>query len=225
MFTGIIQAVGAIADLQATGGDLRLRIRSGELPMADTALGDSIAVSGVCLTVIELPGDGFWADVSGETLARTTLGELKRGQAVNLEKALTPTTHLGGHLVSGHVDGIGEVLERHGDARSERFTLRAPDALAKYIAEKGSICVDGISLTVNSVDGARFGLNIVPHTLKQTIMNEYQIGRRVNLEVDIIARYLERLLLGESAAISPGGMGGGVTRGLLDAHGFTEPRD
>lgn len=217
MFTGIIQAVGKIAALEPKGADLRVRIATGKLDLGDVRLGDSIAVNGVCLTAVELPGDGFWADVSGETLARTTLGELRVGQAVNLEKALTPTTRLGGHLVSGHVDGIGTVVRRWEDGRSVRFRVRAPDELAKYIAQKGSICVDGISLTVNAVEGAEFELNIVPHTLQETTMGGYAAGTRVNLEVDIIARYLERLLLGEKAA-NPGG--GGITEAFLAEHGF-----
>jgi riboflavin synthase len=200
MFTGIIQAVGAIAVLEAKGGDLRLRIHTGKLDLDDVQPGDSIAVNGVCLTAVALTGDGFWADVSGETLARTTLGNLQMGNAVNLEKALTPTTRLGGHIVSGHVDGIGEVVERYNEGRSVRFTIKAPDPLARYIAVKGSICVDGISLTVNNVAGSRFNLNIVPHTLQETTMGDFLAGTRVNLEVDIIARYLERLLQGDAAA-------------------------
>ncbi len=209
-------AVGEAAALVTQGGDARLRIKTGKLPLDDVALGDSIAVSGVCLTVVELPGDGFWADVSGETLSRTTLGDLEVGDRVNLEKALTPTTRLGGHLVSGHVDGVGTVLERREDGRSERFRVQSPDGLAKYIAEKGSICVDGISLTVNTVQGSIFDLNIVPHTLQETTMREFQPGRRVNLEVDVIARYLERLLLGGHAA----GSGGSITQEFLAEHGF-----
>jgi riboflavin synthase len=165
-------------------------------------MGDSIAVNGVCLTAVELPGDGFSADVSNETLALTTLGNLKVGSRVNLEKALTLSDRLGGHLVSGHVDGIGTVLERSPDARSERFVIEAPDVLARYIAQKGSVCVDGTSLTVNKVDGARFELNIVPHTLQETIIGDYVPGSEVNLEVDLIARYLERLMLGERAGLS-----------------------
>lgn len=217
MFTGIIQAIGTLAATQAHGADTRLRIHTGKLPLATVAPGDSIAVNGVCLTAVELPGDGFWADVSGESLARTTLGALRVGSRVNLEQALTPTTHLGGHLVSGHVDGVGRVLERRSDGRSERFRIEAPKALAKYIAEKGSITVDGISLTVNAVDGAVLDLNIVPHTLRETTLGDYAAGTAVNLEVDLIARYLERLLLGERAA-EPGS--GGVTLAFLAAHGF-----
>lgn len=215
MFTGIIQAVGEVAALEPKGGDLRLRIRTGKLDLGDVQLGDSIAVSGVCLTAVELPGDGFWADVSGETLAHTVIGGFKSGTRVNLEKALTPTTRLGGHLVSGHVDGVGEVLERRRDARSERFRIQAPKELARYIAHKGSICVDGVSLTVNAVEGNVFDLNIVPHTLTETTLDEYRSGRRVNLEVDLIARYLERLLLGDAET---GGQG--ISLDFLRAHGF-----
>ncbi len=200
MFTGIIQAIGEVAELKPQGGDVRLRLRTGKLDLTDVAPGDSIAVNGVCLTAVELPGDGFAADVSRETLSVTTLGELKPGSMVNLEKALTLATRLGGHLVSGHVDGLGQIVERHDDARSVRFTVEAPAELARYIAQKGSITVDGTSLTVNVVSGARFELNIVPHTLQETIMAGYHPGRSVNLEVDLVARYLERLLLGARAA-------------------------
>jgi riboflavin synthase len=217
MFTGIIQAVGSIAALEPKGEDLRLRVLTGKLNLSDVHIGDSIATSGVCLTVVELPGDGFRADVSAETLACTVIGRLQAGARVNLEKALTPSTPLGGHLVSGHVDGIAEVVSRRDDGRSVRFVMRAPDRLAKYLAAKGSVCVDGISLTVNAVDGAQFELNIVPHTLQATTMGEFQAGRCFNIEVDIIARYLERLLLGERAA-QPGA--GGVTRELLQRCGF-----
>jgi riboflavin synthase len=218
MFTGIIQAVGKIARTEPKGGDLRLTINTGKLDLSDVQLGDSIAVNGVCLTAVVLPGDGFVADVSRESLSLTTLGDLKVGSAVNLEKALTLATRLGGHLVSGHVDGIGTVIERHDDARSVRFTVEAPAELARYIAHKGSITVDGTSLTVNGVDGARFELNIVPHTLAETIMDSYQPGSRVNLEVDLVARYLERLLLGDKAAEA--GAGVGVDLDLLAKAGF-----
>lgn len=223
MFTGIIQAVGTIASMENRGGDLRLGINTGKLPLDDVQLGDSIAVSGVCLTAVSLSSTGFVADVSGETLGLTTLGRLAAGDRVNLEKALTLATRLGGHLVSGHVDGIGEVTDRRADARSVRFTIRAPDALARYIAVKGSICVDGISLTVNAVDGATFELNIVPHTLAETTMQDFQPGTRVNLEVDLVARYLERLLLGDAAA-KPGNSPG-ITRELLENCGFSTGAD
>lgn len=217
MFTGIIQAIGGVQALERRGGDLRLRIDTGGLDLSDVALGDSIAVNGVCLTVVKLPGNGFAADVSNETLALTSLGQLKPGSRVNLEKALTLQTRLGGHLVSGHVDGLGEVIERRDDARSVRFRIRAPGELARYIAHKGSITVDGISLTVNAVEGDTFDLNIVPHTLQETIMSEYQPGRRVNLEVDLVARYLERLLLGDAAARVGSG---GVDLQMLAKAGF-----
>ena len=218
MFTGIIEAIGTIAAMEPRGGDRRVRIVTGKLDLGDVALGDSIAVSGVCLTAVELPGDGFWADVSGETLTRTAFAGLQVGSRVNLEKALTPSTRLGGHLVSGHVDGVGTIESRETQARSVRFTIRAPDALARYIAEKGSICIDGVSLTVNGVKGAVFELNIVPHTLAETTLEEFQPGRQVNLEVDLIARYLERLLLGDKAA-DPN-QGAGVTTELLSEYGF-----
>ena len=223
MFTGIIQAVGTVAALEPRGGDLRIAIDTGKLPLADVTPGDSIAVSGVCLTVVQKSAQSFHADVSGETLGLTTLGQLGTGDAVNLEKALTLQTRLGGHLVSGHVDGIGTVTARREDSRSVRFTLKAPDTLARYIAVKGSICVDGVSLTVNAVDGNRFELNIVPHTLAETTLRDFRGGRRVNLEVDLIARYLERLLQGDAAAVP--GEKAGLTRALLEAHGFTGRHD
>ena len=200
MFTGIIESIGKIAKMEKRGGDVRLHIATGKLDLSDVALGDSIAVNGVCLTAVVLPGDGFVADVSNETLSLTSLGQLSTGSPVNLEKALTMSTRLGGHLVSGHVDGLGEVIAKSEDARSIRFTVKAPDDLAKYIAHKGSITVDGTSLTVNAVKGAEFELNIVPHTAQETIMSEYEVGRKLNLEVDLVARYLERLLLGDKAA-------------------------
>lgn len=217
MFTGIIQAIGSISSIEARGGDVRLGINTGKLDMGDVALGDSIAVNGVCLTAIALGPQSFAADVSRESLGLTTLKHLKVQSPVNLEKALTLATRLGGHLVSGHVDGIGKVLSRTEDARSVRFGIEAPAALARYIAHKGSITVDGTSLTVNAVSGSRFELNIVPHTLKETIMGQYQPGTEVNLEVDLIARYLERLILGEAAA-NPAS--GGVDLALLAKAGF-----
>ena len=221
MFTGIIEAVGKIANMEARGGDMRLRIQTGKLDLADVKLGDSIAVNGVCLTVIDLPGDGFWADVSLETLNHTSFSQLKNGSPVNLEKALTPTTRLGGHLVSGHVDGLGEMVSREEDARSIRYKVRAPDDLAKYIAHKGSICVDGISLTVNAVSGAIFDLNIVPHTVQETTVAQWQPGVKVNLEVDVIARYLERMLLGDKAA-DPKAQGKDIRLGFLAENGYLE---
>ena len=217
MFTGIIEAIGTIRALSPKGGDVRVYVETGKLDLADVKLGDSIAVNGVCLTAVELPGDGFWADVSRETLARTAFIDLKTGSKVNLEKALTPSSRLGGHLVSGHVDGVGEILKREDNARAIQFTVRAPRELAKYIALKGSITVDGTSLTVNAVNGAEFELTIVPHTLIETIMADYRPGRQVNLEVDLLARYLERLLLGDKAAEPTAS---GISESFLAEHGY-----
>jgi riboflavin synthase len=217
MFTGIIQAVGEVRRLEPRGGDVRIVVDAGKLEMAGLAVGDSVAVNGVCLTAILVDASGFAADVSRETLGLTTLGGLSPGSRVNLEKALTLATPLGGHLVSGHVDGIGRVLTRADDARSVRLRIEAPMELARYIAHKGSICVDGTSLTVNTVEGRSFEVNIVPHTLDETIIGGYGPGTSVNLEVDLIARYLERLILGERAA-QPSASG--ITAAFLAEHGF-----
>lgn len=200
MFTGIIQAVGTITALERRSGDLRMTIEAADLSWDDVALGDSIAANGVCLTAVELPKNAYVVDVSIETMDYTTVKNWRMGTRVNLEKALTLATRLGGHLVSGHVDGVGEVVQRNADGRSERFSIRAPKTLAKYIAHKGSITVDGTSLTVNAVHGDVFELNIVPHTLVSTNFDSFTTGTAVNLEVDVIARYLERLLLGDKAA-------------------------
>ncbi len=215
MFTGIIQAIGTIQTLQPKGGDMRLTMNTGKLDMEDVALGDSIAVNGVCLTAIEYDDHSFTADVSNETLSLTSLGQLSLGSDANLEKALTLQTRLGGHLVSGHVDALGEVIKLYDDGRSVRFHIKAPDELAKYIAEKGSICVDGVSLTVNKVTGSVFELNIVPHTIEETVIKHYSTGTKVNLEVDVIARYLERLLTGSTTEIS-----NGITQEFLTENGF-----
>ncbi|MDH5393911.1 MAG: riboflavin synthase [Gammaproteobacteria bacterium] len=217
MFTGIIESVGHIVAAEKKGGDLRLTISTGKLDMSDVQLGDSIAVNGVCLTAVEFDQTHFTADVSNETLEHTATGKLQQGAEVNLEKALTPSSRLGGHLVSGHVDGVAEVLERSDDGRSVHFCIKAPDQLAKYIAHKGSITVDGISLTVNAVNGAEFELNIVPHTIQETVIKHYQPGTKVNLEVDLIARYLERLLLGDKAAEKDSD---GVSMSFLAENGF-----
>lgn len=215
MFTGIVQAVGKVASLESRGDDRRLNIDAGALALGDMRRGDSICVSGVCLTVLDVAGDRFWTDVSAETLARTTFSRLGAGDTVNLEKALTPTTPLGGHFVSGHVDGVGTVVDRWQAGRSVGLRVEAPVDLAKYIAQKGSICADGISLTVNAVNGLEFEVNIIPHTLQQTTMAGFQTGRPVNLEVDIIARYLERLLHGEEMETDLK-----LTTAFLAKHGF-----
>lgn len=198
MFTGIIQAVGKIEALTPQGGDLRLSIGTGELPMQDVKVGDSICVSGCCLTVIARREHAFDADVSKETLSLTTLGDLKAGSPVNLEKSLTLATPLGGHIVSGHVDGLGTVKFRREEARSIRFDIQVPAGIKKFIVHKGSICVDGVSLTVNKLQDDVFDVNIIPHTLAHTIFGTYQPGSCVNLEVDVVARYVERML-GERA--------------------------
>ncbi len=269
MFTGIIQSIGNITAVESQGADVRVHIATGKLDFSGAQVGDSIAVNGVCLTATSFVDNGFWADVSGETLARTIFGEIAVGRKVNLEQSLTPTTRLGGHLVSGHVDGTGTVVSCWDQGRSLRFVIQAPSTLARYIAEKGSICVDGVSLTVNKVNGAcaahecasvgrfrhpasravhgctsvarggmpevTFDLNIVPHTLQETTLSEWVVGSRVNLEVDILARYLERLLLGEGAAHgcasaassvllgaaqSTTPQSAGITHGFLVEHGF-----
>ncbi|HIF17615.1 MAG TPA: riboflavin synthase [Cycloclasticus sp.] len=196
MFTGIIEAIGEIKRVEQQQGDVRLTISTKELDLSDAQLGDSIAVNGVCLTAIELTPGQFVADVSNETLSATTMADIKAGSPVNLECALQAQTRLGGHMVSGHVDGVGQVIERKADARSVRFTFAMPAEVSRYVAQKGSICIDGISLTVNTVDDASFSVNIVPHTLEMTTLGNRQVGDAVNLEVDVIARYLERLMLG-----------------------------
>ena len=203
MFTGIIEAVGTIESLQPAGGDYRVKVAVNTLDITDVKLGDSIAVNGVCLTVTELYGKGFWADVSLETVRHTCFKNYRPGQAVNLEKAMMPTSRLGGHIVSGHVDGVGKILERREDARSVRFRVQAPEPLLKYIADRGSITVEGTSLTVNGIEGDVFELNIVPHTLAETVLQGYTSGQSVHLEVDLIARYLERLISKSEPAEAP----------------------
>ncbi|WP_372597428.1 riboflavin synthase [Amphritea sp.] len=225
MFTGIIEAVGVIAASEELQGDLRLYVRTGDLDLSDVKLGDSIAVNGVCLTAVALPGDGFWADVSRETLVHTRFPDLSPGERVNLEKAMQPTTRFGGHIVTGHVDGLGEVIAIEEDARSIRFKIRAPETIARYIAAKGSITVDGVSLTANAVEGHVFDLNIVPHTAQETIIASYQSGRKVHLEVDIIARYMERLInYSEGADTNLTEPAGGVSMATLAAAGFLNRR-
>ena len=194
MFTGIVQDVGRIERLEARGGDVRLVIGCRELDTARLHVGDSIAVQGCCLTAVEIEGRSFAADVSRETLALTTLGDLKPGSAVNLEPALRAGDALGGHLVSGHVDGVAQILSVADDARSQRLVIGVPAPLARYIAPKGSVAVDGVSLTVNEVTDAGFGVNIIPHTQAVTTLGRLAAGARVNLEVDQVARYLERLV-------------------------------
>jgi riboflavin synthase len=227
MFTGIIEAVGQVAAIEMHQGDMRLYVQTRDLDLGDVKLGDSIATNGVCLTAVALPGDGFWADVSRETLAHSRFDSLAVGEKVNLEKAMMPSGRLGGHIVTGHVDGLGQVMERREDARSIVYRVRAPGALARYIAPKGSITVDGVSLTVNAVDGADFELNIVPHTAGEAITGAYQPGRMVHLEVDVLARYMERLLQfapTQKAAADQAGAGAqqeGLTLAKLAEYGYS----
>lgn len=196
MFTGIIRSVGRIDAVEPLGADSRFVIDAGGLPMSRVNIGDSIAVNGACLTVTTKTPQGFAADVSAETLSVTTLGDLGNGAPVNLEPALTLAEPLGGHLVSGHVDGVGRLVSRRKEGRSTRMEFELPAALGRYLAVKGSVCIDGVSLTINSVSGSRVGVNLVPHTLSATIMGQYEDDSRVNVEVDLVARYLERLHAG-----------------------------
>jgi riboflavin synthase len=194
MFTGLVEAVGQVRAIEPRGGDMVIAIDVSGLEVTGIALGDSISVSGVCLTVIKIQGAQVWMDVSRETTNCTNFNQLTVGAPVNLEQAVTPTTRLGGHLVSGHVDGVGSVEFIKEDVRSVRIGIRVPKSLAKYIAMKGSICVDGVSLTVNHVEKDLFDVNIIPHTMDKTTLKFYSVGRAVNIEVDVVARYLERLL-------------------------------
>jgi riboflavin synthase len=212
MFTGIIQTVGRVNRLEPRGGDVRLHVDTADLDLTDVQLGDSIAVSGVCLTAITLDARSFGADVSNETLSLTSLGQLKPGDPVNLEKALRLADRLGGHLVSGHVDGLGKVVSITPDGRSQRWTFEVPAAISRYIAAKGSVCIDGTSLTVNEVVGHRFGVNLIPHTVEHTAFHALRVGDAVNIEVDVIARYVERLLASGDAPK--------LEEAFLKQHGF-----
>lgn len=218
MFTGIIAAIGKVESLQEKGGDVHLVVATEDLDLTDVKLGDSVANNGVCLTVVSLNKTKLGFDVSRESLERTSLGNLSTGSGVNLEKALAVGERLGGHFVSGHVDGLGTVVSMNESARSVIFRFEVPAGLERYIAEKGSICIDGTSLTVNNVahtSGEQpnwFEVNIIPHTMKETIMSNYTVGTKVNLEVDLIARYLERLL--------PQQKEGGISLQTLQENGF-----
>ncbi|KRG69677.1 riboflavin synthase [Pseudoxanthomonas dokdonensis] len=194
MFTGIIEGVGSLAHAETRGGDARFVINVGSLPFDNVQLGESIAVNGVCLTVVEFDASSFAVDASTETLSLTTLGRLQPAALVNLERAMRPTDRLGGHLVSGHVDGLGQVAGIEEDARAQRWRFSAPAALLRYIAKKGSICVDGVSLTVNAVDERGFEVALIPHTVSHTAFAQTRVGDAVNLEIDLVARYVERLL-------------------------------
>ena len=218
MFTGIIEALGTLRKIERKGDDIRLTVASGKLDLADVKLGDSIATNGVCLTVVECLADGYVADVSAETVSLTGFSRYQPGQRVNLEKAVTATTRLGGHMVSGHVDGLATIEQCAYRGKALEFWLSAPAALSRYIAHKGSITIDGVSLTVNEVDGVRFRLTIVPHTADETTLINLKAGDTVNVEVDLIARYLERLMQPESNHSDF--HSSGVTMELLAKSGF-----
>ena len=194
MFTGLVQGVGRLASRDMRDADARLRIDVGNLPFSDVVMGESISVNGACLTVVSFDALGFEADATNETLALTTLGSLPVGAALNLERAMRADDRLGGHLVTGHVDGVGRVRGIEHDARAQRWTFDAPAAVLRYVAQKGSICVDGVSLTVNGVDAGGFDVALIPHTLAHTAFASTHAGDAVNLEVDLVARYVERLL-------------------------------
>jgi len=211
MFTGIIKARGVIDAIQRRGGDVRLTVRSTGLPWSDYELGESIAVNGVCLTAVAFHDDGFDTDVSVETLNVTALGKLEVGSAVTLEPSISLGERLGGHLVSGHVDCTGTVAARAADARSIRLVIEIPTEYARYVAKKGSVCMDGVSLTINEVSANSFEVNIIPHTAEVTIIEHYKVGTVVNVEVDLLARYTERLLNPD---------GSGISLDLLKAHGY-----
>lgn len=215
MFTGIIEATGKLAAVVKRGNDISVTIDSAELDFSDVKLGDSIACNGVCLTVTHLAPHSFNADISSETLAHTLFGHYKTGQRINLEKAMLPTTRMGGHIVSGHVDGVSQVIKIEQSGRASNIWLSLPATLARYVAAKGSVTVDGISLTVNELNHDAFRLTIVPHTAAHTTIAALKAGSKVHLEVDLIARYLERLLSKDSA-----GTTGGVSMALLSQRGF-----
>lgn len=200
MFTGLVAGVGRLLARTPVGGDVRLQVEVGTLPFADVRLGESIAVNGCCLTVVAFDEGSFAVDASTETLALTTLGRLPLGAPLNLERALLPTDRLGGHLVSGHVDGLAVAQARSGDARAVRWRFAAPMALLRYIAHKGSVCVDGVSLTVNAVDDAGFEVALIPHTVAHTAFHALRPGDAVNIEIDLLARYVERLLATQDKA-------------------------
>lgn len=196
MFTGIVLAKGRLTAITEQGGDLELGIDAAGLDVARFAIGDSVCVQGVCLTVTRKDNSCFFADVSRETMAKTTLGALATGSTVNLEPSLRAGDALGGHLVSGHVDAVGHLVRIEPDGRSWRLEFELPSALVRFVAPKGSICLNGVSLTVNSAEGRRFDVNIIPHTHAVTTLGELRVGDGVNIEIDVVARYLDRLVGG-----------------------------
>lgn len=219
MFTGIVECTGQVKSIQNIQGDVRVTIQTA-LDLSDVKLGDSIATNGICLTVVAWGQHWYAADVSRESLNRTTLADWTLGQIVNVEKAMLPTTRFGGHIVSGHVDVVGEIIAQRQDARSLYFEISAPPSIAQYLAEKGSVTVDGMSLTINHLNGSILSLNLIPHTAERTNISTWTIGRKVNLEVDILARYIERLLLGERAAHTPSTQSNQISLSFLAENGF-----
>lgn len=217
MFTGIVEAVGQLTAVTPKGEDVTITVNVGKLDMSDVKLGDSIATNGVCLTVVAYTENSYSADLSLETLNKSSFAGCKAGDKVNLEKAMLPTTRFGGHIVSGHVDGVGEIIERNMVGRAIELWVALPEELNKYVAEKGSITVDGISLTVNDLRKNAFKLTIVPHTTEETTIDSFQVGRKVNLEVDVLARYLERLLQGTQEPAQPESK---LTMEFLQQNGF-----
>lgn len=218
MFTGIVQSVGIVQHIQHRDADVSMLVDPHSIDVR-VEIGDSVAVNGVCLTVSERIGSRLRFDVSVETLSRTLLGDLAIGSLVNLELALLPTTRIGGHFVTGHVDGVGELLNQEPDGRSMKMEFALPEGLSRYLAEKGSICIDGVSLTVNAVDDNRFSVNVIPYTTGNTVMRYYRPGRKVHIEVDILARYVERLMTGERESADDGS----ITAEFLAEHGFLPP--
>tara|TARA_Y100000385_G_scaffold82718_2_gene84708 strand:+ start:7664 stop:8326 length:663 start_codon:yes stop_codon:yes gene_type:complete len=219
MFTGIIEALGEVTRLERINSEWRLEINTGLLNLDDVKIGDSVSVNGCCLTVVSLGESTFGADVSNETLSCTSLSSLKPGSRINLEKAMAAVGRFGGHIVSGHVDGVGTLYSQKEDGQSRRLVFEAPEEISRYIAGKGSICVDGVSLTVNAVMNNQFSINVIPHTQKETIIGSYVEGQEVNLEVDLFARYLERLLDGTGRTDSDN-KGSKLSKEFLGIHGF-----
>jgi len=215
MFTGLVEAQGVLSAKNNRNGDMRIKVTSRSLDFGDVALGDSIATNGVCLTVTKLEADAYWADVSNETLKLSSFAELPIGAPLNLEKAMLPTTRFGGHMVSGHIDGVAQVVSVKRDARSIVIKIKPPAEVARYIVHKGSVCIDGVSLTVNAVESDGFLLNIVPHTAEQTLVAQYRAGTKVNIEVDLVARYIEQLLNREEPEAKSG-----VSMDMLARSGF-----
>lgn len=217
MFTGIVEAVGTLSAMTPKGGDMSITVTCHDLDMSDVKLGDSIATNGICLTVVAMTDNSYSADLSLETLDKSAFAGYQIGDKLNLEKAMLPSTRFGGHIVSGHVDGVGEIIERHSVGRAIEYWVACPAAISKYIAEKGSITVDGISLTVNALRDDAFKLTIVPHTSGQTTIDDFSVGKQVNLEVDVLARYMERLLHSQTQASSPTSR---LTMDFLQQNGF-----